>query len=181
MKNRSAIAVVLLSFITLGIYTLFWLRDTRKELIDAGQKLPPVKLLLLPFLLLPTVALLQFISRFVINTSSSSSDLMTATNSATALLNIASLLVGMLAILVILPLTFYWFYKYCKAAEGASQGQISFAISFILFVALSIFSLSFIWPGIMQSEFNKLKLTPPDGLPPANPFPPTNPLPPQAY
>jgi hypothetical protein len=49
MKKRSVAAVVLLPFITLGIYTLYWFVSTKGELNDKGAKIPTAWLLIIPF------------------------------------------------------------------------------------------------------------------------------------
>lgn len=48
MKNRNVIAVVLLSIITLGIYALYWLVVTKRELNAHGANIPTSWLLIIP-------------------------------------------------------------------------------------------------------------------------------------
>ena len=159
MKNLSVIKVIILSLITLGIYTLFWLRDTRKELVDRGQNVPPVKVILAPVLVLFVVILLQFVAHTALQN-----------NVANKGLNFLSVLIGPIVVIAILPLTVWWYYKYCKAIEVVTQGQTSLTVSLGLLVVLSIFGFSFVWPGIIQDGFNRLSATPAPGfMPPAAP------------
>jgi hypothetical protein len=48
MKNRSVVSVLLLSFVTLGIYELFWFRNTKNEMNSMGAKAPSAILMILP-------------------------------------------------------------------------------------------------------------------------------------
>lgn len=48
MKNRSPIAVLLLPFVTLGIYSLYWLVVTKDEMNKLGANIPTAWLLIVP-------------------------------------------------------------------------------------------------------------------------------------
>jgi hypothetical protein len=48
MKNRSVLAVVLLPFITFGIYTLYWHVSTKRELNAKGAEIPTAWLIIIP-------------------------------------------------------------------------------------------------------------------------------------
>jgi hypothetical protein len=48
MRNRSVLAVVLLPFVTLGIYTLYWFVSTKGELNNKGASIPTAWLLIIP-------------------------------------------------------------------------------------------------------------------------------------
>jgi len=49
MKNRSPIAVLLLPFITFGIYSLYWEISTKIEMNKLGAKIPTAWLIIIPF------------------------------------------------------------------------------------------------------------------------------------
>ncbi len=49
MKNRSLAAVILLPFVTFGIYTLYWFVSTKGELNAKGANIPTSWLLIVPF------------------------------------------------------------------------------------------------------------------------------------
>lgn len=49
MKNRSIAAVVLLPFVTLGIYTIYWFVTTKGELNTKGANIPTAWLIIIPF------------------------------------------------------------------------------------------------------------------------------------
>lgn len=48
MTKRSVIAVLLLSFVTLGIYALYWLVKSKREMVARGADIPTSWLLLVP-------------------------------------------------------------------------------------------------------------------------------------
>lgn len=48
MKNRSIAAVILLPFVTFGLYSLYWMVTTKGELNERGAQLPTAWLLLIP-------------------------------------------------------------------------------------------------------------------------------------
>jgi len=49
MKNRSLAAVILLPFVTFGIYTIYWFVSTKGELNQKGANIPTAWLLIVPF------------------------------------------------------------------------------------------------------------------------------------
>lgn len=49
MKNRGVVAILLLSFFTLGIYTLVWFVKTKGELNERGAEIPTAWLIIVPF------------------------------------------------------------------------------------------------------------------------------------
>ena len=49
MKQRNILAVVLLPFITLGIYTIYWFVSTKGELNKKGASIPTAWLIIIPF------------------------------------------------------------------------------------------------------------------------------------
>ena len=159
MKNRSVPKVIIFSLITLGIYTLFWLRDTRKELVNRGQDVLPVKILLLPVAALVAVGLLQFLSHFLLQDTGES-------NLVLKISNILAIVVGILVVVAVIPLTIWWYYKYCQAVEAVTKGQTSLALSFGLLIVLSVLGFAFIWPGIIQDGFNRLSAPQGPGIDP---------------
>lgn len=139
MKQRNIMAVIFLSIITLGIYDLFWLVSVKKELnAKTTIHTPTLWLLFAPLLLLIGGAIAAGIASA--GTSS------TATGA-----NITIILIYMIAILVILPITFYWFFKFSKAVGQYTHGEMNTAITFIL-----LWLLRFIGMAIIQDKFNDM-------------------------
>ncbi|MDQ3065083.1 MAG: DUF4234 domain-containing protein [bacterium] len=49
MKNRSVAAVLLLPFVTIGIYSIYWSVSTKGEMNKLGANIPTAWLLIVPF------------------------------------------------------------------------------------------------------------------------------------
>ena len=155
MKHRSVGSVILLSLFTLGIYTLFWLAETRREMTNLGHRIPPVKYLLAPIFFMIVVIPLQFIVHFVFSTVDGSGSI-GSDNLLEKIVNIFSLLVPIVAIIGLIPVSLWWFYRYCQAVEVTTNQQTSFGVSYGLLLVCAITGLSFVWPGLIQDGFNKL-------------------------
>jgi len=48
MKQRSPVAVILLPFLTFGIYSIYWLVSTKIEMTKLGAKIPTAWLIIVP-------------------------------------------------------------------------------------------------------------------------------------
>ncbi len=48
MKERSVIGVLVLSFITLGIYPIYWFVATKQEMVEQGADIPTAWLIIVP-------------------------------------------------------------------------------------------------------------------------------------
>jgi hypothetical protein len=49
MKIRNPLAVFLLPFVTFGIYSLYWMVQTKVEMNNRGAKIPTAWLIIVPF------------------------------------------------------------------------------------------------------------------------------------
>ena len=49
MKKRSPVAVLILPFVTFGIYSIYWQVMTKVEMNNSGAKIPTAWLMLVPF------------------------------------------------------------------------------------------------------------------------------------
>jgi len=146
MKKRKPGVVLLLPFVTLGIYCIYWLYATRKELLARhGQSpngIPPVSILFLPMIVLIALAF----TSFMITAGSGN---MTAENIITVIV-----IIGGIAALLVVPLL--WFWRYCHVASEVTK-TMDFAQMYVLYVVLIwLCSLAPVWMLIMQIEFNKL-------------------------
>lgn len=136
-------AVIFLSILTLGIYDLFWLVKVKKELNDKTSIHTPSLWLLFA----PLIAM--FVLLIVMLTVRGSG---TATSeSATATMNITVLIVDLVAILAIVPITFYWFFKFSKAVGQYTGGAVNTAVAFLL-----LYLLRFIGIAVIQDHFNDM-------------------------
>jgi hypothetical protein len=48
VKERSVVGVLLLSFITFGLYSIYWLVQTKHEMVEQGADIPTAWLLVIP-------------------------------------------------------------------------------------------------------------------------------------
>lgn len=170
MKRRSLGQMIVLTIVTLGIYQIFWLYNTKQEMNSLGQKVPPLTLLLAPYFATLAVVAAQFFVHFVLNTVQGGSG-------GSAIVNLISVIIGVLVAIAIIPISIYWLVKYCQAVEVVTNRELNFGTSFILWFVLILFGFSYIWPFIVQNSFNKVA----GGVPPESPVgsvPPTSPVPP---
>jgi hypothetical protein len=160
MRKRSLAMVVILGLITFGIYQLYWLISTRKEMVQRGAYVPRVLILFLPLIALAVLALLQLLLQVGFSAVSAEG---APTATGPHILEIFMVTFAILAAIALIPVTFYWIYKYCQAAERVTGGQITTNFAFAMYALLTIFGVGFIWPAIVQDTFNKLS----DANPPA--------------
>jgi len=48
MQQRSFVAVLLLGFVTFGIYAIYWLVKTKEEMVSKGADIPTAWLIIIP-------------------------------------------------------------------------------------------------------------------------------------
>lgn len=143
MKYRSPLMVFVLSLITLGIYGIYWLYATRKEIlqIHGDQKaIPPVLVLFAPILGIIAILFAYSIINYFSDGVSSSSVVNVLLFVFTAVIVIAAIVVP-----------FIWFYRYSKTVDIISNNKNSL---FLYYVLLAIFGGGPIWYAIAQSTLN---------------------------
>lgn len=149
MKKRSPAAVLLLPFVTLGIYCIYWLYATRKELVARSghpKSIPPVSLLFLPLI----GVFLFMVVMFAISASSNDS------STAFTLVSIVTIISGMIGLLSFLLLPLWWFWRYCHVASEQT-GSMDFAQMYVLYVVITwVCGLLPVWMLIVQIDLNKL-------------------------
>src|ERR1035438_10445047 len=137
MKNRNPILVLVFSIITFGIYYLYWLSSTKKVLNKNTQKkVPTIWLMIIPFLFSIAAVVAVFIISFH-NTSVTSSTLnpttgyysSTSTTTSTGT-TVVILLIQAISRLTILPLTFYWTFKFSKSLDEYTNSELSTVLTF---------------------------------------------------
>lgn len=148
MQTRSLLQMVLLTIITLGIYQIYWLYKTREEMVQKGLQIPNILILFAPYIALGGMFVLLFIQNFVFSSVDG--------GGAPTQLGLIVFLIGALGVLAMLPIFFYWFYKYCKAVESVTDGFFPFDMNYFMLVLMSIFGIAIIWPVIVQYYFNRV-------------------------
>ncbi len=154
MKQRNIFAVLFLSIITIGIYDLYWLYKTKKVLNERTKvHVPTIWLLFAPFLLIIALMIIAF-SVGLANSHTANSTLgsQTVSSSGSALGATAIILVlELVAIVIIIPVTFYWYFKYSKAINEYTNGDLNTGVTFLL-----LWLLHFIGVMIVQDKFNDM-------------------------
>jgi len=139
MKKRNLFLVCVLTILTLGIYLLVWLYDTRKDAVkqlNEPKAIPPVSILFLPFMLL----LVSFV--FSLATRDSNAG------------NVIVLLVGIVAVPAIFIVPLWWFYKYSHGMYRVTHGTEPMLL-YVLFIVLYTVGLGFVWMILVQNDINK--------------------------
>lgn len=153
MKQRNVALVILYSLLTFGIYILFWLNSTRKELIARGAThIPGIWMLVVPVIFV-IGALIVFLTTAIRGFNSPELNTM---------IWFTSIGLYMFFVIVWITVWIYWIYKYSQAVDYVTKGQTAFTLSFWLGTALLILGYFPVWPGIIQDGFNKLADTPRD-------------------
>jgi hypothetical protein len=139
MKKRNLMAVIFLSIITLGIYDIYWLVKVKKELNEKTSiKTPSILILFAPIGAVFVGAIIASMA------SSGASDPDTA-------LNLYLGIIYAISFLVIVPVTFYWFFKFSKAVDQYTHGEVNTAVAFLL-----LYLLRFIGMAVIQDKFNDM-------------------------
>lgn len=147
MKQRNLIAVIILSIVTLGIYDLYWLVATKNELNRRTDiRIPSVWILFAP-----VIVMVGLLIAGLVATAATHGD-----PNVMRLINILFILVYVIAILVMIPVGFYWLLKFSKAVNHYTNGELSTALTFLL-----LWLLRFIGMAIIQDKFNDMLATGP--------------------
>lgn len=148
MKKRNIIFVSVMSLVTLGIYFLYWVYTTSKEMAAKGIKVPSFLLIVLPVVAFTG----SMISLIVLALSAeSNSDADTGLKFSVIFFVLAGT-----SILLFLISGIYWLVKYCEAVEKVTKGKLEAEVNILLFIVLVILSVTFVWPGMVQYYFNKI-------------------------
>lgn len=154
MKHRNVMTVLFLSIITLGIYDLYWLVQVKKELnAKTNEHVPSIWLLFAPMAIF-VVGLIAYIAA----TAAAANN-----DTAAKLGGIIIILFYLLALLAIVPITFYWFFKFSKAVHKYTNGELSTAVTMLL-----VWLLRFIGLAVIQDKFNDMIQ---EGATPSGPAP----------
>jgi hypothetical protein len=145
MTYRSPVRVLLLSIVTLGLYIIFWLFETSREMRQKGITLPSVWLFATPLLAEVVLIVLTTLISLPLKQGS------TAFNVVNLVLFPVLVLIGVLAII---PLVLWWFWKYCAGVQVVTNGRLTQGSAFALFCILSVFGVGFLYPMVVQNYYN---------------------------
>jgi hypothetical protein len=148
MKKRNLVFVFIVSIITVGLYDIYWLFSTRDELVKKRQHLSSPWVFFVPLLGLIGIALIQILVHALSVGGPSNA-------TATTTVNILSALAGV-ACVVAIPFSIRWIWRYCKAVENITKGDLTAGFSFALAVLLTALGAGVLWPPIVQYQLNKI-------------------------
>lgn len=184
MKKRSLIKMLILSIVTLGIYNLYWLIVTRRELNSkTDAKIPTIWIIIAPIIVIligyiflfgsiltsksTTSSSTSSSSSFSYNysTNFSSTNSSSTTGSQTTNLNSSKLgisfVIGIgltsIGFIAAFVLAGVWFFKYSKGVEKYTSGKMSTAVTFLLLWLVHLIGVL-----LVQNVFNEM-LNAPNG------------------
>lgn len=169
MKQRNPVVVFILSLITFGIYDIYWLVTTKKELNQRTSVHTPTIWLLFSPIVVWIVALIVLFASSSAHTSGSYGGTQNVSGTAA----IGFLIVWAIAILIIIPITFFWFFKFSKAVNEYTHGKMSTGVTFLLLWLLHLLGVA-----IVQDTFNDMIASGGNGqgVMPSAPVQPNNPM-----
>jgi hypothetical protein len=149
MKNRNPVTVFLLSIVTLGIYDIYWLVQTKKVLNKETKFHTPTIWLLFA----PAVLLIPGYVGLFINISKQTSDAYYASSSSAPLPHPALFFVSFITIFLGFLSAFFisafWFFKFSKAVNEYTRGKMSTAVTFLI-----LWLIHLIGVALVQDAFN---------------------------
>jgi membrane protease YdiL (CAAX protease family) len=122
---------------------LYWLYETAKTLRARGAETPPFKLLFMPLI----IYVVLVIAGVVVMAAASGPNSEPAGGLVAVVLAILSV-----AIIAIIILPFIYYYRFCQAADKATDGKASATVSFLLFIILSAVAAYLIQDALNQTE-----------------------------
>ena len=143
MQKRSLVKVFLLTIITLGIYELYWLIMTRRDMIRLKAPVPPS--ILVPFVPL-AFGIIAMLSALTIY-SNGRSDMPVALVILLGVFSACSFLAGII-------LWVNWAWEYSRGVETVTDGHVTQRVAFWLWIAAGFFNAGFVWFLLMQHEYN---------------------------
>ena len=159
MKKRNPLSVFFLSIITLGIYDLYWLVQTKKVLNESTTHHTPSIWLLVapvPLIILGYIGLLISIPAST-TTTYGTTGISNATNTHTThptilIIALAVMIIGWIASFAI---SIIWFYKFSKAVNEYTQSKMSTAVAFLV-----LWLIHLIGVALIQDAFNDMQDSP---------------------
>lgn len=149
MHKRSLIKVFLLTIFTLGIYELYWLIMTRRDMIRLKAPVPPS--ILVPFvpIVFGVISMLAALTIY----SNGRSDMPVALVVLLGVFSACSFLAG-------LALCISWTWQYSRGIEYVTDRHITQKVGFWLSVLAGFCNATFIWILLIQHEYNNASIKP---------------------
>ena len=137
MKYRNPLVVLLLSLVTFGIYDIYWLVKTKKDLNNKTKlHIPTIWLLFGPPVAIAVFSVGGTLIRLTIYHSNTLVLLVTA--------------LDILALTVIVPISFYWYLKFSQSVNEYTDGKLNTGLTFILLWILHMIGIAVVQEGINE-------------------------------
>lgn len=149
MQKRSLIKVFLLSVITCGIYQLYWLIMTRRDMIRLKAPVPPS--ILVPFVPL-VFGVVSMLSAFTVY-SNGRSDIPAALVVLLGAFSACSFLAW-------IALSISWAWQYSRCVEYVTDRHLTQTVTFWLWILAGLFNAGFLWFLLVQHEYNNTATRP---------------------
>jgi hypothetical protein len=138
MQQRSLGKMFVLLMVTLNIYELFWLAQTRREVIaKTAANIPPISMLFAPFGVLILLIFLSLVSR------------------GNAIVGLLDALLGFLVVPFFYIVLIWWRWHYAKAVQILTSGRLTAPFTFWMWIITNG-----AWSLVLQHEFNHLGSAP---------------------
>lgn len=143
LRYRSLVRIILLGFVTLNMYPIVWMIQTKGEMERSGSPKIPSSLTWLVPTIIAVVAEIWF---FVVTPE------LTALSGA----SVAALVVFISTALVAVGMFIGWLRYYAAAATAITKGAQTKQFYFWMGVVCYFIGVEFVWAAIVQGEFNKI-------------------------
>jgi hypothetical protein len=138
VKKRSVAYIIIISLITFGIYFIYWLFSTGRELRElTGEEQPKVKYLIIVVILSVVAGIFRSITT-------------TQGLSGPGIGTVLTIAIGGIATIAAIVFSIIYYWQYSKAVNKVSNGEKSAGLLMAMFIIF--------WPvamGMAQSELNK--------------------------
>jgi len=165
MKHRSLVKMLILNIVTLGIYRIYWLFKTRREMVDKKFKVPSVWLYLLIYAVMFASVMLFLVPSITNDANNANSECAKVSrqyrescfdkqfDESSGEVSAPAVLLFYGVMLLVGPLVGVWYWKYAKAVEGVTKDKMTFPVAMIVLLAVPDgFDMLMI-----QDGFNKTK------------------------
>jgi len=151
LHERSVVEVVVLSIVTFGIYQLYWMYITNKELGESKQDVVPVKWFIIPVVILVGMIIIAATLLIIGAVLGKESDVGTAIAATGAVFMFLTYTLFLPAFFAIYGYWIYWLYKFSQAIDKLTKEKVQFLVTFLLGLLVG----GIIWTAITQHLLNE--------------------------
>lgn len=147
MKKRGSFLVFFLPYITAGIYLIYWLVVTRRDLVkQTNVKVPSVWILFSPLLLMAAVLI------FLVAVAGGRG--IEPGSDTARVVNTITILLELIAVVATFVIAIYWYWRLGKAVEAYTKGQMSAPAALALILLFGLIGFGTVGFAIIQDSLN---------------------------